>query len=252
MKQYFIPNHEAYRTAFYISLLNGIFCLIAAASVGVFFAFFSFHRSVLDLAIGISVLICSYVSIVYFLPKKMAKEKLIVWNPKQNTVDEVGIRFYWGFLWRWFVISAVISFIVGVLKGLSNEVAKQDHILDLIIWLFCSLLAIVWLLKYQYGMLRVKLIDTDWEVVDTVKSKRGGGMLRKLSDLATGTLGFLFIGMYILFAVGELYWLWMSFQIGSFGMFVIGLIPPFMLIAMVVGAYGLVFGMPAWVYSFFG
>jgi hypothetical protein len=77
-------------------------------------------------------------------------------------------------------------------------------------------------------------------------------MLKTLTGLATGSMGVLFIGLYGLIALGELYWLWMSFQIGSFGMFLVGMIPPFIILAMFVGAYGLIFGLPSWVYSFFG
>lgn len=77
-------------------------------------------------------------------------------------------------------------------------------------------------------------------------------MFKALTGLATGSLGFLVIGLYGLIAVGELYWLWMSFQIGSFWMFVFGFIPPTMIVAMFVGAYGLIFGLPDWVYNLFG
>lgn len=77
-------------------------------------------------------------------------------------------------------------------------------------------------------------------------------MLSKLSDLATGSLGLLFIAIYILFGLGELYWLWMAFKIGSFWMFVFGFVPPTLFIAALVGAYSLVFEIPAWVYNLFG
>ena len=77
-------------------------------------------------------------------------------------------------------------------------------------------------------------------------------MFKAIATLASGSLGFLVIGLYGLIAVGELYWLWMSFQIGSFWMFVFGFIPPTMFVAMFVGAYGLIFGLPNWVYNMFG
>ena len=56
----------------------------------------------------------------------------------------------------------------------------------------------------------------------------------------------------LLIPLGELYWLWVSIQIGSFWMFVFGLAGPLVLIAAPVGAYGLFFGMPQWVFNLFG
>mgnify|MGYP004187672591 CR=1 FL=1 len=58
--------------------------------------------------------------------------------------------------------------------------------------------------------------------------------------------------LMMMLPIGELYWLWTSIQIGSFWMFVFGLAGPLILIAAPVGAYGLLFGMPQWVFHFFG
>ena len=70
-----------------------------------------------------------------------------------------------------------------------------------------------------------------------------------------GLLGLLaggfFAVIYIIFPIGWLYWIWMAFQLGSFSMFVAGLIPPFFLISIPVGAYSLFFGLPDWVINYF-
>ena len=72
-----------------------------------------------------------------------------------------------------------------------------------------------------------------------------GGILA----LGGGVLGF---GIYILIAIGGLYWLWMAIQIGSFGMFVVGLIPPFFILTAPIGAYSFIFGVPDWIFNIFG
>lgn len=64
--------------------------------------------------------------------------------------------------------------------------------------------------------------------------------------------GGLFFVLYGLLGIGGLYWLWMAIQLGSFGMFAIGIFPLAFLVTVPVGAYSLVFGMPDWVISFFG
>ncbi|TQE98563.1 MAG: maltose ABC transporter permease [Spiribacter salinus] len=73
--------------------------------------------------------------------------------------------------------------------------------------------------------------------------------MRALLDAVGG--GF-FMFIMVLLALGDLYWLWMSFQIGSFVMFVLGLFPPFFVVTAPVGAWSLVVGTPAWLYDLFG
>ena len=58
--------------------------------------------------------------------------------------------------------------------------------------------------------------------------------------------------LYLLLGLGSLHWLWIAIQIGSVGMFVVGVIPPLIIVTAPVGAWSLVFGVPGWVYSFFG
>lgn len=63
---------------------------------------------------------------------------------------------------------------------------------------------------------------------------------------------FLAICLSILFVLGELYWLWTAIQIGSFWMFICGIIPPFIVVTGTVGAWSLLFGVPDWVTGLFG
>ena len=72
-----------------------------------------------------------------------------------------------------------------------------------------------------------------------------------MSDFFESLMGMIFVGLFMLLPLGELYWLWTAFQLGSFWMFALGLIPPFQLLAMPVGAYMLVFGIPDWVINWF-
>lgn len=60
--------------------------------------------------------------------------------------------------------------------------------------------------------------------------------MSKLSGLFEGVLGMMFLAFWILVALGDLYWLWMAIQWGSFWMFVAGLLPPFMVLAGPLGA----------------
>lgn len=75
-------------------------------------------------------------------------------------------------------------------------------------------------------------------------------MIKGIVEFMSGTLG---IFLWGLVAIGSLYWLWIAIQIGSFFMFVIGVFPiTTILIAMPVGAWSLLFGVPDWVISVFG
>jgi hypothetical protein len=64
--------------------------------------------------------------------------------------------------------------------------------------------------------------------------------------------GIVMFGLMFLMPIGGLYWLWMAIQLGSFWMFAIGLLGPTILFTAPIGAYSLVFGIPAWVLSTFG
>lgn len=74
----------------------------------------------------------------------------------------------------------------------------------------------------------------------------------RVGTVLGGGLGIGAFTLYILFGLGTLYWLWTAIQNGSFGMFVIGIFPLFIIFTAPVGAYSLLFGMPDWIYNTFG
>lgn len=251
--QKIMANSNIYRTAFTIALINAGISMAAVVVVAIVVGLLGVDRSMLDLLVLICLILSGYISIVRYLPRKMRREFLLIWNPHTKEVAEPGFSFFWGYVWRWLLISTVLTFFVGFLKEKTASVNSSSGVMDLIFWLFCSFLAIVWLLRQQFGDLLVMPSEhSDWNIVDNKKINNGGYMFDKLAAIAGGSLGLLAVGFYILLGIGELYWLWMSFQIGSFWMFVFGFVPPTMFIAMLTGAYGVIFGLPAWVYSFFG
>ena len=73
-----------------------------------------------------------------------------------------------------------------------------------------------------------------------------------INDLFTGTMGIAMVIFMLLVAVGDLYWLWMAINLGSFMMFAAGAVPPFFFITGPVGAWSLLFGVPDWVFNVFG
>ena len=52
--------------------------------------------------------------------------------------------------------------------------------------------------------------------------------------------------------LGCVYWLWMSFQVGSLLMFAAGFVPPLFVVTGPVGFYALIFGPPDWLLRLFG
>tara|TARA_Y100000992_G_C20990902_1_gene361894 strand:+ start:84 stop:305 length:222 start_codon:yes stop_codon:yes gene_type:complete len=58
-------------------------------------------------------------------------------------------------------------------------------------------------------------------------------------------------GIGLLSAVGAIYWIWMSIQLGSFFMFFLGIAGPVVIFTGPVGAYSLIYGIPDWVYNYF-
>jgi len=74
----------------------------------------------------------------------------------------------------------------------------------------------------------------------------------KFRGLLAGSMGVAFMGLFLLIALGNIYWIWISFQIGSFTMFIVGLFPPFIIVTGPIGAWSLLFGVPYWVTNIFG
>lgn len=78
--------------------------------------------------------------------------------------------------------------------------------------------------------------------------------MRSFFETAFGGMAtVIMIIFWILIAVGGLYWFWMSIQLGSFLMFLIGAFPPTaILVATPLGAWSLLFGVPEWIFNVFG
>ena len=72
--------------------------------------------------------------------------------------------------------------------------------------------------------------------------------MERLTEFFGGAIGLALLGSFI---VGEIYWIWMSIQLGSFFMFFIGIAGPTMLFTAPVGAWSFFFGIPNWVINFF-
>jgi hypothetical protein len=64
-----------------------------------------------------------------------------------------------------------------------------------------------------------------------------------LAALTGNTIGLILMATFM---VGPIYWIWMAIQFGSFGMFLFGVIPPFVIIAAPLGLWSLLFGPPQW------
>jgi hypothetical protein len=79
-----------------------------------------------------------------------------------------------------------------------------------------------------------------------------------LKDILAGTGGILSLGfvltihaLYLLIAVGGLYWIWLSIKLESFSMFAVGLFPLSWLVTGPGGVYSLMIETPNWVITTF-
>ncbi len=77
-------------------------------------------------------------------------------------------------------------------------------------------------------------------------------MINWIKGLTEGALFYVVMALIVLLSIGNIYWLWMSIKIGSFGMFFMGIFPLFYVVTAPVGAWSILFGMPHWVYNTFG
>lgn len=57
--------------------------------------------------------------------------------------------------------------------------------------------------------------------------------------------------LYVLVFVGWAYWMWMGIQLGSFGMFILGLLGPIAVVCAFLGAWSFLFGIPKWLLAIF-
>ena len=65
-------------------------------------------------------------------------------------------------------------------------------------------------------------------------------------------MGIVMIPAFIVLGLGDIYWLWMAIQLGSFWMFVVGLLGPVAFLTGAAGAWSYFQGPPDWIYSWFG
>ena len=65
-------------------------------------------------------------------------------------------------------------------------------------------------------------------------------------------MGIVMIPAFIVLGLGDIYWLWMAIQLGSFWMFVVGLLGPAAFLTGAAGAWSFFMGPPDWIYSWFG
>ena len=64
--------------------------------------------------------------------------------------------------------------------------------------------------------------------------------------------GLAIVGIFIGWSIGDLYWLWLSFQMESFWMFFLGFNPITGIFTGPIGFYALIAGTPDWIKSMFG
>ncbi|MDB0013217.1 hypothetical protein N9F22_00060 [Alphaproteobacteria bacterium] len=74
-------------------------------------------------------------------------------------------------------------------------------------------------------------------------------LLEGIFGAVAGVVGILFMLSY---SIGVIYWLWISIQVGSFWMFLLGIAGPTVVVTGPIGAYSLIFGTPNWVFNTFG
>lgn len=72
------------------------------------------------------------------------------------------------------------------------------------------------------------------------------------AGLAGALGGVVGISLTLVFGIGGLYWLWVSIQIGSFFMFLVGVFPVTLPVTGPVGAWMMFFGPPDWILRLFG
>jgi hypothetical protein len=60
------------------------------------------------------------------------------------------------------------------------------------------------------------------------------------------------LGLAFAIPIGDLYWLWMAIQLGSYWMFVLGMLPFTAIFVGPIGIYCLLFGVPSWIFDKFG
>lgn len=250
-----MTSNSVHKVAFKTSCAHGLLMVCFFFLTTLVYVFF--QTDSLSQAVGLFLVYLAsvYVTVKFFLFKFLMQEGLVVGVENSegfflHTDSKAAI--YWALLWRLITINIVYSF---VFKGFGASGIKPNFPETLVLVVLSSFLGVVWLLRHTYGSLRIfhesqlTLITAQTTVAESYTE---GGYSTMFNNLFGGILGAAFAGFMILFFLGEMYWLWMSFKIGSFWMFFLGFTPPTMLVASVVGAYGLIFGLPQWVFQLFG
>jgi hypothetical protein len=251
-------NTAIYRVSFHITIIMIALALLFSITAGITAVTFGLSNASRDFLIIGAVFSAIYVAIRFFLEGKLGKEMLVTAEMTRDGLKKAKPGFYltWGYIWRWLILSIVLNFITGSIHSYTNS-SRGDifsNPIDIVVWFTGAFFAAVWLFRQPYGAQRIlPQDDLSWQITEIESSSfKGGAMFNKLAGLAGGALGVVAIGFYILFGIGGLYWLWMSIQLGSFLMFVIGIIPPFFILTSIIGGYSLIFGLPEWVYNWFG
>lgn len=69
----------------------------------------------------------------------------------------------------------------------------------------------------------------------------------RMAGVVTGVSGSVIgIVFFLTSTLGWGYWMWMAVHLGSFGMFVFGLLGPFAVIAGLLGLWSFALGIPTW------
>lgn len=72
-------------------------------------------------------------------------------------------------------------------------------------------------------------------------------LMRSLIDAFAGMVGVTAAYAIMIFGfAGWAYWMWLAIQLGSFWMFLFGLLGPLGIIAALLGMWSLIFGVPTW------
>ena len=251
------------RLAFRLTLYFVIWILVAAASAYVLVGVLHGTKTVPVLLL-VSIFFGLYYSVRRALLRVMPAEGLQIVKSGNLNVDPKNAiwSFIWGWYWRLMLIDVVTQGIASAVVGAINAASVTSFIFSI----GSVYLSALWLFKYQYGGLtivpkeRSVIVDSAAEnlrlqleeLSGRARAKQDVGIMKKISDLFGSALGFCLMALYLIVPLGDIYWLWMSLKIGSFWMFVLGLFPLTLIPTTLIGAYGLVFGMPEWVYRWFG
>jgi hypothetical protein len=72
---------------------------------------------------------------------------------------------------------------------------------------------------------------------------------KSIMELAQSGIGLALFPLPIAVFLGWVYWLWLAIQIGSFAMFLFGLLGPLAIPAALMGLWALIFGTPHWFHA---